>query len=81
MPIDSAQLGEADIESVLEAIRPALLLDGGGVSLVSIAGNTVTLRMLGACRQCSSLPATKKYGIEAEFEARFEDLVQILWAD
>jgi Fe-S cluster biogenesis protein NfuA len=38
--------------------------DGGDLELVSIAGNTVTLKLKGACGCCPHATATLKNGIE-----------------
>ncbi|OGW59968.1 MAG: hypothetical protein A2V83_07615 [Nitrospirae bacterium RBG_16_64_22] len=52
------------IESVLEAIRPALMADGGNVELVGVEGSTVKVRLQGACGTCPSSTYTLKLGIE-----------------
>ena len=52
------------IESVLEAIRPALMADGGNVELVGVDGGTVKVRLQGACGTCPSSTYTLKLGIE-----------------
>lgn len=52
------------IESVLEAIRPALIADGGNVELVGVEGGTVKVRLQGACGTCPSSTYTLKLGIE-----------------
>jgi NifU-like protein len=40
------------IEQVLANLRPRLQADGGDVELVSAEGNTVVVRLQGACRGC-----------------------------
>ncbi|MEK6813577.1 MAG: NifU family protein [Nitrospirota bacterium] len=52
------------IESVLEAIRPVLMADGGNVELVGVEGGTVKVRLQGACGTCPSSTYTLKLGIE-----------------
>ncbi len=56
-----------DIERVLDQIRPALRLDGGGIELVDIDETTgvVRVRLQGACRGCPMSQMTLKMGVEA----------------
>jgi Fe-S cluster biogenesis protein NfuA len=59
------------IESVLEAIRPVLMADGGNVELVGVEGGTVKVRLQGACGTCPSSTYTLKLGIERMIKDRF----------
>ena len=56
---------EQEIIDVIEKIRPYIQRDGGDVEFLSFREGIVTVRMLGACRDCLSLDATIKDGIEA----------------
>lgn len=40
------------IEQVLATLRPRLQADGGDVELISAEGNTVVVRLQGACMGC-----------------------------
>ncbi len=42
-------MNAADVEKVLDQIRPALRADGGNVELVKVDGNDVHLKLVGAC--------------------------------
>ena len=55
------------IEKVLDQIRPALRLDGGGIELIDVdeASGVVRVRMQGACRGCPISQMTLKMGVEA----------------
>lgn len=55
------------IEAVLEQVRPALRMDGGGIELVEWdeATGRVTVRLQGACRGCPMSEITLKMGVEA----------------
>ena len=55
---------EAEVEEVLETLRPALLQDGGNVELVAVEDGIVKLRLVGSCASCSSSLMTLKMGIE-----------------
>lgn len=58
---------EQQIEEVLERVRPALRLDGGGIELVKFDASTgqAHVRLQGACVGCPMSQITLKMGIEA----------------
>lgn len=55
------------IETVLDQVRPALRMDGGGIELVDIDEEIgrVSVRLQGACRGCPMSKMTLKMGVEA----------------
>ena len=53
-----------EVEEVVETLRPMLMQDGGNVELVDIDDGVVKVRLVGACRSCSSSTMTLKMGIE-----------------
>lgn len=56
---------KAEVQRVLETIRPALQADGGDVELVDVEGGVVKVRLTGACGGCPMATMTLKGGIEA----------------
>lgn len=46
------------IEEIIESIRPQLQADRGDVELINVEGNTVTVKMTGACAGCQSAGMT-----------------------
>ena len=57
------------IQQVLDSeIRPMLIADGGDVSLHDVDGDTVLVKLQGACGSCASSTATLKYAIEAKLK-------------
>lgn len=48
------------IEKSLSIIRPAMEADGGGLELVSLEENTLTIRLIGTCIYCPSQSLTKE---------------------
>ena len=48
-----------------ERVRPALMMDGGGLELLSLVGNTLTIHYQGACGSCPSALSGTMAGIEA----------------
>ena len=60
----SAEEMRAQVEEVLDKLRPFLIRDGGDVDLVDIEDGVVKVRLLGACGSCPSSTITLKAGIE-----------------
>ncbi len=55
---------EDQIKQVIEEkIRPALQMDGGDIEFVAMAGNTVQVRLRGACSGCPSAAMTLQMGV------------------
>lgn len=55
----------AQVQEVLNKLRPFLLRDGGDVELVDVdEDGVVKVRLLGACGTCPSSTITLKAGIE-----------------
>jgi Fe-S cluster biogenesis protein NfuA len=67
----------AAVERALETIRPALLLDGGGVRLIECVDNRITLSIRGSCRACGSRRATFSYGIVPAIRAALPSVARI----
>ncbi len=59
-----------EIERVLEAVRPAIRMDGGDVEFVDFdeEDGVVRLRLMGHCVGCPMSMATLKNGIEARLK-------------
>ena len=49
---------EDRVTYAIEEVRPALMADGGDVTLVGIDGSTVTVTLCGACRTCAMAHST-----------------------
>lgn len=61
---------EEQVIEFIEEVRPYIQGHGGDVEFVSMEGNTVNLRLHGACSGCPSAMITLKNGIEAELRDR-----------
>ncbi len=69
----------AQIDDVLEQIRPALHTDGGDVELVEFdEEGFVHLNMLGACGGCPMSTATLVLGIEAELRRQVPEVEGVI---
>jgi Fe-S cluster biogenesis protein NfuA len=57
-------MDEEKIKNVIEEkIRPALVMDGGGIEYVGLEGNSVKVRLRGACCGCPSAQITLQMGV------------------
>lgn len=63
---ETLELNEANVDKVLDEVRPYLIADGGNVSIerVDAESMTVVLKLEGACGSCSSSTVTMQMGIE-----------------
>lgn len=69
----------AELEAAIEAIRPALQMDGGDVSLVGVdeATGVVEIELVGACVGCPASTMTLKAGIERILKDRVEGVTEV----
>lgn len=57
-------VAHAEVERVLDTLRPAMEADGGGVRLVSVRGGLVEVELYGSCKFCPSQSLTLQLGLE-----------------
>jgi Fe-S cluster biogenesis protein NfuA len=70
------------VEAALEKIRPFLIKDGGNVELVDvIEGETVRVKLLGACRSCDISHMTLKAGIEDSIISAIPGIKEVVSID
>jgi len=69
---DAGELGErrAQVEAVLEELRPALRADFGDVELAEIDGGSVVVRLSGACTHCHARDMTIHDALEPRLKSR-----------
>jgi Fe-S cluster biogenesis protein NfuA len=65
LPAGHCMMTKAQVEGVLERVRPFLQADGGDIVVVGISGNTVDVRLLGTCAGCPSAEMTLQVGVAA----------------
>ncbi|MBA3654360.1 MAG: NifU family protein [Actinobacteria bacterium] len=70
---------EAQLLDAIEAIRPALQVDGGDVRVIALDEETgrVDLELLGACGGCPMSSLTLKAGIERILKDRVDGLTEV----
>lgn len=69
---------EERVREVLRRLAPSLSVDGGGVELDRIEGDTVYLRLLGACVDCPGADITLKYGIESTLSEEVPEITRVI---
>jgi Fe-S cluster biogenesis protein NfuA len=74
-----AQRLRAQVESVVDRLRPGLLVDGGNVELVGVDANgAVSVLFQGACARCPSQLATLRFVIEATLRREIPAVTQVV---
>ena len=66
------------VEKALEEIRPFLQSDGGDIALEGIEGNTVKVRLMGACVGCSVNQMALKSGVELTIKKYAPQIEQVI---
>lgn len=62
------ELLRAILEVIDNSIRPALNSDGGDISVVSLDGNVLSVRLHGACSGCPHASATLREAVQATLQ-------------
>jgi Fe-S cluster biogenesis protein NfuA len=66
------------IEKALNDIRPFLTADGGNVELIDVTGDTVKLRLTGACGTCPMSTMTLKNLVERTLKERVPEVQTVV---
>lgn len=76
----SEQVDRAEVERVIEAIRPAIQADGGDIHLrdVDAATGVVSVELVGACVSCPASTVTLKAGIERIMKDRVPGVTEVV---
>jgi lysyl-tRNA synthetase class 2 len=72
------ELTEANVELVLDEMRPYLIQDGGNVAIAEIDGPVVRLELQGACGTCPSSTQTMKMGLERRLRERIPEIQEVI---
>ncbi len=76
--MSGAMTVEDRVREALDAIRPAIQMDGGDIELIGIHGGTVTVRLLGTCEACPISPVTLKQGVERILHDRVPGITEVV---
>ena len=66
------------VRAVLTRLSPLLRVDGGGVEFDRIEGDTLYIRLTGACIGCPGADITLKYGIESTLTEEISEISRML---
>ncbi|GAB4561365.1 MAG: NifU family protein [Geothermobacteraceae bacterium] len=70
---------KAQVEEVLNQVRPALQADGGDVELVDVTDDgVVSVRLTGACGSCPMSTMTLKMGIERTLKENIPGVKEVV---
>jgi len=61
-----------------ERIRPALQMDGGDIEYHGLEGNTVKVRLVGACHGCPSAQITLQRGVMRMLQAEIPEIEHVI---
>jgi len=65
---------EDRVKAAIEEIRPSLQMDGGDIEFVEMDGNTVKVRLTGACHGCPAAGYTLALGVERHVKKRVPEV-------
>jgi Fe-S cluster biogenesis protein NfuA len=68
---------EEKVQKALAEIRPQIQADGGDIELVAVEGNTVKVRLRGACVGCPMSALTLKQGVERLIKAKVPEILTV----
>lgn len=70
---------KAQVEEVLNQVRPALQADGGDVELIDVSDDgVVSVRLTGACGSCPMSTMTLKMGIEKTLRENLPEVKEVV---
>ncbi|MDR1546554.1 MAG: NifU family protein [Deltaproteobacteria bacterium] len=68
----------AQVDAVLNKVRPTLVADGGDIELVDVKDGVVQVRLTGACSTCPMAQLTLKQGVEKAVKAELPDIKEVV---
>jgi Fe-S cluster biogenesis protein NfuA len=72
-------MDKAQVDKVLDEIRPALVADGGNIALIDVTKDgIVKVRLQGACGSCPMSQMTLKNGVERLLKQKLPEVKQVV---
>jgi Fe-S cluster biogenesis protein NfuA len=68
----------AQVQEVIDKLRPFIQRDGGDLDLVDIEDGIVKVRLMGACGSCPSSTITLKAGIERALMEEIPEVKEVV---
>ena len=69
---------EESVKAAIAEIRPALQRDGGDIEFVELVGNTVKVRLQGACHGCPAAQYTMAFGVERHIKKKVPEIESVI---
>ena len=69
---------DEDVKNLLEDARAILLRDGGDLEFVALEGNTLRVRLKGACAGCPRAPLDLRNVVEALVRRRYPQIREVV---
>jgi Fe-S cluster biogenesis protein NfuA len=66
------------VQAILRRLGPSLSVDGGGVELDRVDGETAYIRLTGACVGCPGRDITLRYGIESAVTEEIPEISSVV---
>jgi Fe-S cluster biogenesis protein NfuA len=66
-----------NVKAEIEKVRPVLQRDGGDIQFVALDGNTVQVRLQGACSGCAMATLTLQWTVERNLKAVFPQIEKV----
>lgn len=79
-PRRAAVVDRAEVERVIQVIRPAIQADNGDIVLVDVdeTSGVITVELIGACVSCPASTVTLKAGIERILKDRVPGVTEVI---
>lgn len=68
------------VAQALERVRPYLQSDGGDIDLIDVTGDTVKVKLTGACHGCPYSMQTLKAGVEQAIMNEVPEIKKVISA-
>jgi Fe-S cluster biogenesis protein NfuA len=68
------------VMKALERVRPYLQSDGGDIDLIDVTGDTVKVKLTGACHGCPYSMQTLKAGVEQAIMKEVPEIKKVISA-
>ena len=67
-----------EVEKAIEEVKPYLKADGGDIEIVAVEGDTVKVRLKGACAGCPMSRMTLQWGVERFIKKRVPEVKHVI---
>ncbi len=68
---------KAEVEKVLDEVRPQLQADGGDIELVDVEDGVVKVRLKGSCAGCPMSNMTLRLGVERHLKNKIPGIRKV----